>query len=130
MTAQLAHTLSQLHPVDDSRLRIQGHVQDARKLRLARVAPAVIGAAHDRHVAALHEALLPALELELDFALDADANVERDGAVPDVLRHVGVVVDVADDGAAGDHKRGLVDEVVLVGGEVGVLGERGGEGGE
>lgn len=116
MIAQLAHTLPQLLPVDDGRLRVQRDIQGARKLRLARVAPAVVGAALDGDVAAPHEALLAALELELELALDADANVERDGAVPDLGGDVGVVVDVADGGAAGDHKGGAVDEVVGVGG--------------
>ena len=116
MIAQLAHTLAQLHPVDHSRLRIQGDIHGAGEVRLARVAPAVVGTALDGDVATPHEALLAALEFDLELAFDADSNVQRDGAVPDLLGDVGVVVDVADDSAAGDHEGGFVDEVVGVGG--------------
>ena len=130
MTAQLSHALPQLLSVDDGRLGVERDVERARKLCLARVAPAVLRAALDSHITALHQPLLAALELELDLALDADANVERNGAMPDLGGLVGVIVDLADGGAAGDHEGRFLGEVVGVGGQVGVLGQGRGEGGE
>ena len=116
MTAQLTHALAQLHAIDHSRLRIQGNIHSAREVRLTWITPAVVRATLDSDIATLHEALLAALQLELQLAFDADPNVQRDGAVPDLLGHVRVVVNVADDGTPGDHEWGLVDEVVGVAG--------------
>ena len=98
-------------------------------MRLARVAPAVVCAALNGHVASLHDALLPTIEFELKLAFDNDANVHGHRTVPDHVRDPGVVVDVADDGAVGDHEGRFVDEVVGIGGQVAVVREWSGEGG-
>ena len=82
----------------------------------------------DRHIPSLHQPLLAALQLELDLALDHDPKIERPGAEPNRFR-AGVVVDVAQDDAARDHERGLVDQVVGIGDQIGIVGQGRGEGG-
>lgn len=125
----LAQRLAQLLAIDDDRLGIQGNIQGARKLSLAGVAPAVVGTSLHGNITPLHQSLLAAFHLQLQLALNDHSEVHGHSAMPHGLT-ARVVVDVAHDGTAGDHEGRVIDEVVLVLVQVGIVAEGSGKGPE
>lgn len=128
MPRHLPQTLAQLLPIHHHRLRIQRHIQRPCKPGPARIPPAVVRSPLHRDIPPLHQPLLATLQLQLQLALDHDAEIQRHGTVPHRLP-ARMIVDVAQDGATRDHEGRLVDQVVGVGGEVPVMRQRGREGG-